>query len=165
MASGDVVGIIIRDEPPASSFATLDTRNSHSVYDFDDTTDEEMVYKFYLTNKYSGGGLTIEIFSGFTSDTSNNVVWQAAVERVTDSNQDIDSDGFAAFQSSGAVAVPSTSGFIKKFTVAFTAGAQMDSIAAGEAGRLKIRRDADNTSATDSVVGDAELYAVIIKET
>lgn len=39
----------------------------------------------------------------------------------------------------------------------------MDSLAAGEAFRLKVTRDADNAS--DTMAGDAELIGVEIKET
>jgi len=48
---------------------------------------------------------------------------------------------------------------------AFTDGAQMDSLANGEAYRLKIRRDADGTSGTDDITTDAELVAVVLRET
>ena len=48
---------------------------------------------------------------------------------------------------------------------AFTDGAQMDSLSAGEAFRLKLRRDADGTSGTDDVTTDAELLLVEVKET
>lgn len=166
MANGDLLAEFTpqANEPPSSNFATLDLRNGHLVLDFDDTTDEEAVFKFYNPPHYDGGGITVEIYAAATSDTTNNVVWQAAIERVTDSNQDIDSDSFASFQSSGAVAVPGTSGHVKAFDVALTDGAQMDSLAAGEWGRLKIRRDADNTSATDSVSGDMELWSITILE-
>jgi hypothetical protein len=159
MASGDLVGIIVQEEPPASNYATRDTRNAHTVWDFDDTTDEEMVWKFFLAPNYNGGGLTVTLPVGATSATSGNVVLQAAIERVTDENQDIDSDSFAALNSSGAVAVPTTSGNIKHIDVTFTDGADMDSITTNEAGRIKVRRDADNTSATDSVSGDVELWS------
>lgn len=165
MASGDIVGFILQEEPPASNFATRDLRNSHTVWDFDDTTDEEMVWKFYL-NGYDGGGLTVLLYAGATSATSGNVVFQVGIERVTSENQDIDVDGFAALNSTGAVAIPATSGNIKEFSVTFTDGADMDSLADGEGGRIKVRRDADNTSATDSVTGDVELWSPpIILET
>jgi len=45
--------------------------------------------------------------------------------------------------------------------VAFTDGAQMDSVAVGELFRIKVTRDA----ASDDAAGDAELHAVEIKET
>jgi hypothetical protein len=49
-------------------------------------------------------------------------------------------------------------------TITFTAGAQMGSLVAGEAFRLKIRRDADGTSGTDDITTDAHLMRVILRE-
>ena len=165
MASGKIVGLILQEEPPLSNFAQRDTRNGHTLWDYDDTTDEEMNWKFQLED-YDNGGLTVDLYIGATTDTSGNGVFQVAIERVTSENQDIDSDGFAAFQTSGAVAVPGTAGLFKKIQVTFANGAEMDSLANGEAGRIKVRRDADDTSATDSVSGDIELWAPpIIRET
>jgi hypothetical protein len=77
---------------------------------------------------------------------------------------DIDADSFAAFQSAGGTA-PGTSGQVIKVSVTFTDGAQMDSLAAGEAFRLKIRRDADGTSGTDDITTDAELLMVLVRAT
>ena len=150
---------------PASNYATFNTRNGHLVLDFDATTDEEAIFTGLLPSGYGGGGLTIDIYASAKTATTGNVVWQAAIERIGDSQLDIDSDSFASFQSSGAVAVPGTSGHVKKFTVTLTNDAQIDSLAAGELFRLKIRRDADNTSATDDVTGDMELHMVTVRET
>jgi hypothetical protein len=50
-------------------------------------------------------------------------------------------------------------------TLTFTAGAAMDSLAAGEMFRLKIHRDADGSAGTDDVASDAELAGIEIKET
>jgi hypothetical protein len=60
-------------------------------------------------------------------------------------------------------AAPGTSGYVTIASIAFTDGAQMDSVAAGEGFRLSVIRDADNGS--DTMTGDAELWAVEIKET
>lgn len=166
MASGDFVGILLWPEPPSSNYATVDTRNLHTVWDYDDTTDEEMVWKGFLLSNYDGGGLTVNILWAATSATSGNGVWQVAIERINDDAVDIDSDSFSDFNSSGAVAVPTSTGELSYDTVTFTNGADMDSLAAGEAFRIKVRRDADNTSATDSATGDLELWAPpIILET
>ncbi|MHA2047210.1 MAG: hypothetical protein ACW99G_20655, partial [Candidatus Thorarchaeota archaeon] len=140
------------NEPPTSNYATLDTRNVHPVLDFHPTTDEEAVFRSFLMEGYAGGGLTVTLYCT-TEATSGNTVFQAALERI-ETTQDIDSDGFAAFQSSGATAVSGTSGVPFKVTITFTDGAQMDSVDAGELFRLKIRRDADDTSATDSVTAN-----------
>ena len=150
--------------PPASAYATLDVRNSHPVLDFDGATDEETVFGGVLPTSYAGGGLTVELFVAFTSATSGTCRWQAAIERIAASTLDIDADSFEAFQSAGATA-PGTSGHLVKITITFTSGSQMDSLAAGEAFRLKIRRDADGTSGTDDIATDAELWAVVMRET
>ncbi len=154
----------LTNEAPAAAFATLDSRNAHPVLDFDGATDEEAVWTAVLPAGYAAGGLTVDTFWAFTSATSGNLRVQAAIERIDVSSLDIDADSFAAFQSAGGTA-PATSGMVIKVTVAFTSGAQMDSLAAGELFRLKIRRDADGTSGTDDIATDAELLAVIVKET
>lgn len=156
------------NEPPSSNAATPDLRNGHLVLDFDDTTDEEAVFLGVLPPlNYAGGGLTVTLgwSASDTTVTPHNVVWQAAIERNNDDGRDMDSDGFASFQSSGASQEASASGKLKYTTIAFTDGAQMGSLAAGEAFRIKIRRDADNASGTDSLTGDAELRFVKITET
>lgn len=152
------------NDPPASAYATPDTRNSHRVLDFDGATDEEAVFPFVLPVGYAGGGLTVDCYVAFTSATSGSVRLQAAIERIDASTLDIDADSFASFQSAGGTA-PGTSGQIIKVSITFTSGAQMDSLAAAEAGRLKIRRDADGTSGTDDIVTDMELLRVVLRET
>ena len=169
MASGDTLLIFTphANEPPTSNFATLDMRNLHPVLDFDDTTDEEAVFSAVMPRNYAGGGLTLTLgwSATDTTVTPQNCVWQAAFERIADDAQDLDSDSFADFNTSGAVAEASASGELSYDAITFTDGADMDSVAVGELFRLKIRRDADDTSGTDSLVGDAELSFVEIKET
>ena len=167
MASGETLLIFTpsMNEPPGTNPATPDRRNYHDVLDFDASTDEEAVFKAVLPRNYSGGGVTVYVHYSMSSDSTNNVVWQGAFERIGDGIQDVDADGFAAFQSTGAVAVPTNLGNVGIDTITFTNGAQMDSIAVGELIRFKLRRDADDTSATDSASGDAELHAIEIKET
>ena len=165
MASRQTLGVwtALNNEPPASNFATFDTRNAHAVLDFDATTDEEAVFRGVMPANYAGNGITLKLHFMATSATSGNGVWQAAFEAL--SAQDRDSDGFASFQSSGQVAVSGTSGVESIATITFTSGAQMDSVAAGEEFRLKIRRDADNTSATDDATGDLEFTLLEMRET
>lgn len=165
MASGDLLAVFVpqSNEPPSANAATPDLRNYHPVLDFDATTDEEAVFSGVMPPNYDGGGITVKVKSAATSATSGNMVWQAAFELID--SQDMDSDSFAAFQGSGAIAISGTSGVITSASIAFTNGAQMDSVTAGSMYRLKIRRDADNTSATDSVTGDLELRFVEVYET
>jgi hypothetical protein len=162
MASGDTLAIFgpLSNEPPASNYATLDTRNGQAVLDFDAATDESAVFSGVLPRNYGGGGLTVTIHWAATSATTGDVIWQAAIER---RNTDMDADSFAAAQSSAATTTNGTSGIPNSSTITFTSGAQMDSLAAGEPFRLSINRDADNGS--DTMTGDAEVLAVEIKET
>jgi len=163
MASGDSLLILTTQSnvPPTSNFASVDTRNNHLVLDFDDTTNESAVFPALMPRAYGGGGLTVYIHYAMTSAVSGDIDWDVAFERIGDQQQDIDSDSFAAVQSTDNTTVPGTSGNVDIITVTFTDGAQMDSIAVGEAFRLKITRDA----AADTATGDAELLRIEIKET
>lgn len=166
MATGDTLAIFTpyNNEPPSSNYATIDLRNGHPVLDFDGATDEEAVFTGIMPRNYGGNGLTVYLHVMFTSATSGNAYWQAAFERMDDASLDTDADSFAAFQ--GAAGNPNgTSGAMTLVTITFTSGAQMDSLAAGEAFRLKVHRDADGSTGTDDVATDAELVAVEIKET
>src|SRR3972149_7924877 len=84
-------------EPPATIYATLDTRNGHPVLDFDGSADEEAVFSGVLPAHYGGGGLTIETFWALTSATSGSLRVQAGIERIDLSGLEIDADSFAAF--------------------------------------------------------------------
>ena len=166
MASGNTLCVFtpLSNEPPAAAYATLDLRNYHPVLDFDGSTDEEAVFTGILPRHYAGGGITVYLHVMFTSATSGNAYWQAAIERIDDASLDTDADSFAAFK--GAAGNPNgTSGVTTLVSIAFTSGAEMDSLAAGETFRLKVRRDADGSVGTDNVTTDGELLSVEIKET
>lgn len=163
MASGDTLIVFtpLHNEPPSSNYATLDTRNQNAVLDFDATTNESAVFKGIMPRNYGGGGVTVYIHYAMSTATSGDIDWDVAFERIGDQQQDIDDDGFAAVNSVDNTTVPGTSGNVDIVNVTFTDGADMDSVAAGEAFRLKVTRDA----VSDTAGGDAELLAVEIKET
>lgn len=166
MASGDMIAKFHpnANTPPASIPALPDLRNMHPVLDFDAATDWEAVWVDVLARHYGGSGITAYVHYSMSSAEADDVVFQGAFERVGDQQLDVDGDSFAAFQSSGAVTVPGTTGLVDILTIAFTNGAQMDSIAVGEKYRFKLRRDADDTSATDDAAGDAEVHFVELRE-
>lgn len=167
MASGNVLAVFTpqHNEPPSSSFATLDTRNSIPVLDFDDTAPESAVFGGVLPSNYASGGLTVTLVWAATTATSGTVSWNVSIESNTDDADDLDSDSFASAGNSGAVTAPSASGEFGYDNVTFTNGAAMDSLAVGESFRLKVQRDATGATATDDMTGDAELLRVIVKET
>jgi hypothetical protein len=163
MASGDTLAVFhpYNNEPPSSAYATLDIRNQHPCLDFDASANESAVFSSIMPQNYDGGGVTVYIHYAMSTAEANTVDWDAAFERIGDQQQDIDSDGFASVQSVDDTTVPGTSGNVDIVSIAFTNGAQMDSIAVGESYRLKITRDA----VSDDASGDAELFKVEIRET
>jgi hypothetical protein len=158
MASGDSLICFLpqNNEPPSSNYATLDTRNGHFVLDFDTTTQETAIFKGVLPTHYDGGGITVYVHWAATSATSGTIGWDVAFERIGDSQQDIDSDGFATAQTITATTVPGTSGHVDITSVAISNGSNIDSIAVGEVFRLRLRRDVANDTAT----GDAEMLCI-----
>lgn len=166
MASGQTLIVFIPqcNEPPASNFATLDTRNSIPVLDFDADTDESAEFGGFMPRHYDGGGVTVTIgwMATDTTVTPHNVVWNAAFKSVSDDADDLDSKAFAAVNAT-TDAEASASGEVAYTTIAFTDGADMDSVAAGEYFRLQITRDANNGS--DTLTNDAELVFVEVRET
>jgi len=164
MASGDTLLVLAPydGEPPAANFAQLDQRNVAPVLDFDDTTGESIEFGGVLPRNYGGGGVTVTIGWMATSAVTGSVVWGVSFKSFSDDADDLDSKAFAASNNATAPAA-SASGEIVYDTIAFTDGADMDSVAAAEYFRLKLERlPADGS---DDMVGDAELISLEIKET
>lgn len=164
MASGNTLLIFtpLHNEPPAANPATLDIRNQHPCLDFDAATNESAVFSAVMPQHYAGTtGITVYLHFAMSSATADTVDWDVAFERIGDQQLDVDGDSFAAVNSVDNTTVPGTSGLVDIVSVAFTDGADMDSTAVGELFRLKVTRDATNDDAT----GDAELYAVELRET
>lgn len=163
MASGDTICCFFPsdNEPPSSNFATLDVRNGHLVLDFDTTTQETAIFSGIVPRNYAGGGITVYVHAMLTSATTGTLGWDVAFERMSDATTDLDSDSFASAQTITAATVPGTSGVVLVLNVAVSNGANMDSIAVGEAFRLRVRRDVANDSAT----GDGEFLCCELKET
>lgn len=161
-ATGPLTKSLIRftgygsNQPPATNFATLDTRNSIAVLDFDDTTDESAIFVSVCPEGANlASGLSIRLIWTATTATSGAVVWDASLERMT---TDIDTDSFDT-AASVTTTTNATSGVPNYSTITLTT---IDSLAAGDGFRLKINRDANNAS--DTMVGDAELIAVEIQQ-
>jgi hypothetical protein len=105
--------------------------------------------------------LTVEVYFAAATATTGTIGWDVAIERIDASSLDIDADSFATAQVITAATVPGTSGMILKSSVSITNGANMDSLAAGEAFRIKLRRNV----ASDTAAGDAQLVAMVARET
>lgn len=174
MASGDTFLILGPHDytPPATLFATLDTVTGTStpveafdVLDFDDTTQEYADFHgLVLPSTYAGGGLTITIFYSAAEASTDVVDWEAAIRRIADDAEDLDTTAHT-FDYNGVVdTAPSAVGEVAYATITFTSGADMDSLAAGEMFTLRVTRDPTPDSGTD-VTGDASIHAIRIAET
>ena len=163
MASGNTLVTFgpLQAEPPSTNFAALSLRNQHPVLAFDATTAETVYFSGVMPRHYAGGGITLYTHWAAATATSGTIGWLAALERIGDGSQDLDADGWAADQTITAATVPGTAGLVDITSVAISAGAATDSIAAGEAFRLRITRDVAN----DTAAGDAHLVGIELKET
>src|SRR5262245_40699092 len=91
MASGDLLQNFFPtgNEPPTSNYATFDTRNSHPVLDFDDTTAESAIWTGILFG-YGGSGITVLVGYSATSATSGSIGFTVEIERIGDQQLDVD---------------------------------------------------------------------------
>lgn len=162
MASGDTLLVFtpLSTELPVSNYAQIGNRNNHPTVDFDSTTQETIFFTGILPRHYGNGGVTVTI-AWVTNAVSGNIQFLGSFEIMSDATTDTDADSFAATQSTGTLTVPGTSGVVATQTMAFTNGAQMDSVVAGSTFRFRLQRD----PATDTAANDAQLYSVEIKET
>lgn len=147
-------------EPPASSFATLFSRNGHPGLAFDG--DVCAAWTFVMPNTYGGNGVTVDIWT-VSSETSNDIDWDISWERIA-TTQDIDSDSYATAVSGDNNNNNATSGIPTKVSIAFTDGAQIDSCAADELCRVRVCRDAtSDTGGTTN--GQAVMIGGQVRET
>ncbi len=165
MASGDslIQQVAQGAAFPDSNAGTPDRRNGHDVINFDAATDETIDFEVLMPQHYAATtGITLRLFWMGATATTGDVVWNAAIERHEDDAFDLDGDGFAAVNAVTDTTA-SVSGELVVATITFTDGADMDSWAVGESGRLRITRDANNVS--DTMAGDAQLLKWEIQET
>lgn len=149
---------------PVVAIATLDLRNGVQILDFDASVNELAMFTDFMPRNYGAGGLTITVGVMASTATTGDMSFAIFLMSITDNVDDMDVKNFADPQQNQAVDAPTTLGAVRYFTITFTDGAQMDNIAAGEAFRLLLMRDAQDI-ANDDMAGDAELVFLEIKET
>jgi hypothetical protein len=144
------------NQPTATAFATLDTRNSIAVLDFDDASTESAVFVGILPEAASlGSGLIVSLRWMATTATSGDVRWSVAWEK---SNTDLDSDSF----DTATAATATTNGTSGIVTVTNITCTTIDSLAAGDLFRLRVQRIGGDAADTMNS-SDAELVAVEVR--
>lgn len=161
MASGDPVVQIYRVVPPQADAATADVRAGGStpaenvtVWDFDAASDEFLDFYFTLQG-YDDGGITFRGYWSASTATSGNVVWGVDVRPFSDDADDVDAS-YSYSYTTATVGAASASGEVDYFTIDI-AHTSLD-IADTEIGIIRLTRDANNAS--DTMTGDAELWAL-----
>ena len=144
-------------QPPATNFATLDTRQDIAVLEFDGgSTDEATTFVGVMPEAASlGSGLKVRIHWMADTATADNVRWGVQFQRLSD---DVDTATFDTAQE-GNSAANAASGALSVLELTITT---IDSIVAGDAYRLKVYREASDTT-NDTMSGDAQLIAVEVR--
>lgn len=148
------------NEPPATNFATFDTRNSHPVLDFDTVTQEAAIFRGIIpdgTILLSGCNVITQWAA--TSATTGTIGWDVAFERIASNGINLGTNSFGTAQTIAATTVPSTSGITLSSFVTFTQAQLPIGLTNGDMYRLRVRRDVAN----DTASGDAELLGVEVR--
>ena len=144
-------------QPPATAFATFDTRNSIAVLDFDDGATNEATSFVSIIPEGANltSGLKIRLHWMATSATTGVVRWGVQIER---GNTDLDADSF----DTAVEANTTTSATAGIPTVTEITTTSLDGLTAGDLFRLRVYRDSSDTT-NDTMAGDAELIAVEVR--
>ena len=161
MASGQTLVVFTpqANMPTLGAFATIDTRNSRLVLDFDASTDESAVFRGVMPRNYAGGGITLQFYWSAAA-TANTGVLRAAFRRVQDDAEDLDTTAQTYDYNTTEDTAPSVVGEVAYASITFTDGADMDSVTAGDYFILRVSRN-PTTGGTD-VTGDAKICKVSI---
>lgn len=173
MASGNTLHIftpLSAFGPSGTTTAQIDAlvgastpAESIPVLAFDSATVEYADFHNVMPAAYSGGGVTLTFAHGANTATGG-VAYEAAFRRIQSDAEDLDTTAFTYDYNTMAVAtLPSAVGEVIYSTLAFTNGADMDSLAAGEAFILRVRRATAN--ATDTAAADAYIHRIVSSET
>ena len=145
------------NQPPASGFATLDTRNSIAVLDFDHVAEESAVFVGVVPdNAIVSSGISVRILWMATTETSGNCRWGVQFDELGAEDTDTAVFGTAT---EATTATSATNGTPVITTLTCTT---IDSVVAGDFFRIKIYRDALDTT-NDTLASDAELIAVEVR--
>lgn len=141
---------------PSSAPAGASSRNAHPILTYDDTTAENAIFHDSMSRDYSAGNLTVDV-DWVSTVITGGVTWGVEVETIAAGGQDIDSDGFAA-QQTGTSTTNATAGIVTRTSIVLTQ-AQADSIAAGDAYRLRIQRVVGDVG--DDMAADAQVLRIV----
>jgi hypothetical protein len=139
--------------------ATLGSRGTHPVLDFNDTTQNTAVFRTIVPNFTNfTTGLYVFVY-WVAAATTGTVGWDVSFERITINTQNLNSDNFETAVTIPAVTVPSTAGVLARTFATFSLAQLPTGLVSGDMIRVRIRRDVAN----DNAIGDAEIVGVEIQ--
>ena len=145
-------------QPPSTNYATIDTRNSVPVLDFDATVAESTVFSGIVPSNFGiTASLWLYLHFSATTATGSTVAWLAQMERMSGVSG-FSSDAFTTGTTFNGV-LGNTLGFVA--VVGTTIGVP-SGLTQGDAYRLKITRNAAD-AVNDTAIGDAELIATELR--
>ena len=144
------------NQPPATAFATIDTRNSVMVLEFDAATEESSTFVGVIPEAANlASGLLVKVWWMADTATTGNVRWAASFENT---GTDLGADSFdTAVEVTSAGAATSGIETVAQITVT-----TIDGLTAGDRFRLRINRKAADAT-NDTMAGDAQLVAVEVR--
>lgn len=144
------------NHPPSTLYAQFNTRNGLAVLDFDPATLWNSVFIGIVPNDaVLTSGLSIILTWLPLSGTTGAAGWGAAIDNA---NTGLNADSYDTASTSVFTTVSGTLGTLVTTTLTLTT---IDSLAVGNAYKLKIFRDAANASDTCTV--NAQLFAVEVR--
>lgn len=164
MASGDFLAWI-----PKDAFFTTGTQDPAEgksgdtpVWKFDDSTIENLHSWPIMPNYYANGGVTSTYIWSGDGVTTGDVRWQGAMARMEDDADDLDSLTQGTVKAM-TVATADVDGELSYDDLLFADPSETAGVAAGEMFRWFVQRN--GSIGSDTMVGDAELAACLLKET
>lgn len=147
------------NNPPATNYATFDTRNSIGTLHFDGLTNEAAVFVGIMPESASYANLQARLKWITTSAVSGSVMWGVKWEQMT---TDLDSDDWSSVtELVHTIAGPGSTASGVPYTTAITCTGAFDSITGGDMYRLYVYRGA--TASSDDITTDVELVAVEVR--
>jgi hypothetical protein len=122
---------------------------------YDATTDEAAFWKV-LAVSYGSGNLTLDLYWYADTASTLNVVWEAQITAITPNTDstDVETDSLATLNFVQDTHLGTTGQRVHQCAITIS---NLDSIAASDLVFVRIARDANSTSSTDDMAGDAIL--------
>lgn len=167
MTTGNTMAIFspLDSQLIGSGNAALGNRNGHYTLEYPSGVSQSAAFCGVLPSQYANGGLTVYLHYTMLQSSGQNVLWgaQFASYGIEEGNNFI--NGYSPGQQNVVTSsTPGVLGQIKRDSIAFTDGNQIQNINGGDFFMLIVSR-LGNSGSIDTGFGNAELLGIEVKET